>query len=178
MAPKSENEMVKRTMKRAEINDPHAIHNTGMFYREGVSGITQDYRKALELWHRAADLGFTEAYVSIGYAYDCGKGVKRDKKKAKHYELAALKGNEVARHNLGCVERDAGNIDRALKHYTIAVRSGNNDSLEAIQELYSKGYATKEDYAKALRSYQEYLSEIKSVQRDEAAAAREYYRYY
>jgi len=179
VAPKSENEMVKRTMKRAEINDPRAIHNLGNYYRNRSYGLTQDYRKALELWHRSADLGFTEAYVSIGYAYNDGEGVKRDKKKAKHYyELAALKGNEVARANLGCVERDAGNIDRALKHYMIAVRSGNNDSLEAIQELYSKGYATKEDYAKALRSYQEYLSEIKSSQRDRAAAFSEANRYY
>lgn len=34
------------------------------------------------------------------------------------------------------------------------------------------------DYKKALQSYQEYLSEIKSPQRDKAAAARENYRYY
>ena len=39
------------------------------------------------------------------------------------------------------------------------------------------GDATKEVYTKALRSYQAYLDEIKSDQRDEAAAADddEYY---
>ena len=40
------------------------------------------------------------------------------------------------------------------------------------------GHATKDDYAKALRAYQAYLAEIKSAQRDAAAAARANYRYY
>ena len=40
------------------------------------------------------------------------------------------------------------------------------------------GHATKEDYAKALRVYQAYLVEIKSAQRDEAAAYSHEYKYY
>ena len=42
----------------------------------------------------------------------------------------------------------------------------------------SNGNATKEVYTKALKAYQEYLAEIKSVQRDKAAAADESYQYY
>ncbi len=43
----------------------------------------------------------------------------------------------------------------------------------------SNGNATKEEYTKALQLYQAYLSEIKSPQRDKAAAAHdECYRYY
>ena len=48
----------------------------------------------------------------------------------------------------------------------IAVGSGHNGSLKTIQKLYAIGYATKDDYAKALWAYQAYLSEIKSDQRD------------
>ena len=40
------------------------------------------------------------------------------------------------------------------------------------------GHATNDDYAKALRSYQAYLDEIKSDQRDMAAAAYDQYKYY
>ena len=43
---------------------------------------------------------------------------------------------------------------------------------------YKYGYATKEDYTKALLTYQSYLGEIKSKQRDEAAEADDQYRYY
>jgi len=60
----------------------------------------------------------------------------------------------------------------------IAVRGGCDKSLNIIKGLYSKGDATKEDYTKALRAYQEYLDEIKSPQRDEAAATYEDCRYY
>ena len=87
-------------------------------------------------------------------------------------------GSETARHNLGNSEAEAGNTDRALKHYMIAVRDGYTKSLNYIKDFYSKGYATKEDYTRALQAYQTYLSEIKSKPRDEAAAFSEKYRYY
>ena len=102
-----------------------------------------------------------------------------DKKKARHYyELAAMGGEVDARCSLGYMEIEAGNTDRAVKHYMIAVRGGDSDSLEVIKEFYTNGQATKEDYTKALKTYQEYLGEIKSDQRDKAAAAFEDYRYY
>ena len=50
--------------------------------------------------------------------------------------------------------------------------------MEVIKNMYKDGYASKEDYMKALQSYQKYLGEIKSVQRDKAAAADEKWRYY
>ena len=105
--------------------------------------------------------------------------MQTEKKKAiYYYELAALRGNAVARQNLGNDELRAGNMNRALKHYLIAIRGGHDKSLEMIKYMYKNGDATKEDYMKALQSYQEYLGEIKSAQRDEAAAADERNRYY
>ena len=105
--------------------------------------------------------------------------MKVDEKMAMYYyELGAMGGEVAARYNLGIREEIAGNMDRALKHYMITARNGLSDSLERVKELYSDGYATKENYTKALQSYQAYLSEIKSRQRDEAAAFDEDYRYY
>ena len=102
-----------------------------------------------------------------------------DKKKANHYyKLAAIGGNIVARYNLGNNEQRAGNMNRALKHFMSAAEEGEPISLKKIQKLYTNGHATKDDYAKALRAYQAYLAEIKSTQRDAAAAARANYRYY
>jgi len=177
--PESEEEAVERLKERMEIRDPMAIFNMGCYYRVGINGFPQDYTKALELWRRAADLGCAGAYNNIGCAYDIGEGVEVDKKKAKHYlELAAMAGDVAARRNLGILEEEEkGNMSRAIKHYMLAVRGGDNDSLKQIKQLYSKGYATKEDYTKALQSYQAYIEEIKSVKRDEAAAASERWRY-
>ena len=64
-------------------------------------------------------------------------------------------------------------MNRALKHYMISAEGGDDISLKQIQKLYTNGHATKDDYAKALRAYQAYLIEIKSAQRDAAAAAHE-----
>jgi len=175
----SEKEIVKRYKKRVEAGDPLAIHDTGCWYKDGIYGYPQDYSKALELFHRAGGLGFAKSNTNIGYAYKHGNGVEVDENKAKHYyEVAAMQGEAQARHNLGLAEGRAGNMGRALKHFMIAVRDGKSDSLETIKEMYLNRLATKEDYTKALQSYQTYLSEIKSRQRDDAAAADEKFRYY
>ena len=67
-------------------------------------------------------------------------------------------------------ENNEANMARALQHYMIAVEFGEHKSLNKIRELYMDGHATKDDYAKALRSHQEYIDSIKSDQRDRAAA--------
>ena len=120
VAPKSSEEMIKRMMKRAEMNDSIAIHNLGNYYDKGRNGYPQDYSKALELWHRAGELGLAKSYNNVGYAYSNGEGVEVDVEKATHYyELAAMGGNAQARFNLGLDEARAGNFDRALKHFIL-----------------------------------------------------------
>ena len=139
----------------------------------------QNYNKALELWHRAAELGHLEAHNNIGFAYSNGDGVERNEKKANHYwELAAMGGDVESRFNLGALEFNAGNMDRAVKHFMLAVGSGYNVSLENIKQMFMNGDATKDDYTKALQAYQANLDEIKSAQRDEAAAFNDGYKYY
>jgi len=163
-----ENERVK---KRVEAGDCIAINDLGNNYRDGSRGFPQDYTKALELWHRAGKLGDAMAYHSIGNAYKYGRAVKMDVEKARHYwELAAIGGISEARFNLGCLEGNTGNNEKALKHWMIATKDGDTNSLEYVKRMYGYGDATKDDYANALRSYQAYLDEIKSDQRDEAAA--------
>ena len=81
-APTSQEEATEREKKRMEVNDPIAIFNTGNYYSRGEYGYPQDDTKALELWHRAAELGHAHTYYNIGIVYCNGKGVEVDKKKA------------------------------------------------------------------------------------------------
>ena len=175
----SDEEGIERLEKRMEVGDANAMYNLGYYYEVGVFGLARDRAKALELYHRAGGIGYTKAYNNIGSAYYNGIGVERDGKKADHYYgLAAMGGDEVARHNLGCAEARVDNWDRATKHWLIAAGDGYDDSVKHIQLLYKAGYATKDDYASALKNYQAYLDEIKSDQRDNAAAAYDRYKYY
>jgi len=177
--PKSGEEVVKRMKKRREVGDVMAIYNLACDYRDGTCGYPQDYTKALELYHRAAELGSATANSSIGSVYYYGEGVEIDLKKAFHYyEVAAIGGNVKARFNLGNHEASAGDMERALKHHMIAARGGYADSLKRIKQMYTNGHATKDDYTKALQSYQAYLGEIKSDARDAAAALSDELRYY
>ena len=172
-------EAVQQVKKRVEIGDAEAMHNLGGIFSEGMYGMRQDMNKALELFHRAGELGHTDSYNGIGVAYDLGNGVERDEDKAKHYyELAAMGGDMEARHNLGVFELHGGNYDRALKHFILASIGGMKASLSGIQEMFKNGDATKEDYTQALRAYQAYLCDIKSPQRDEAVTLSEEYKYY
>ena len=178
----SNEEAIERYEKRMELNDAQAIQNMGGHYSNGSLGLLRDHAKAFELFHRAGELGNAESHYIIAGAYRLGEGVERDEEKAKHYyELAAMGGSAKARHNLGAMEanrRKAGNKDRALKHFMIAVKDGNLRSLEIIKEIYKCGFATKDDYATTLRSYRAYIDEIKSDQRDEAVAFSDEYKYY
>ena len=177
--PSSDEEMLEREKKRAEKDDPHAICQRGYCYQEGLYGFPKDYRKALEWYRRAGELDYATAYCHIGFIYEQSDKQGVDKEKVNHYyELAAMGGDVTARYNLGLLEKEADNIGRALKHYMIAVQGGSSDSLKAIQKLYSNGHVTKDVYTKALHSYQVYLGDIKSVQRDEAAAAYEKFCYF
>ena len=178
-APASREEAFEWIKKRKGVGDAVAIYELGCCYYEGTD-LPQDRDKALELWHRAGELGHTAAYNYIGCAYEHDEVVvERDEKKAIHYyELAAIGGGVFARHNLGCGDGNDGNMDRALKHFMIAVGFGDGDSLKMIQRMYKDGHATRDDYAKALKAYQAYLGEIKSDDRDKAAAYSDNYKYY
>ena len=72
-------EIVERYEKRTKINDANAIYHLGRSYYHGEYGMPQDRVKALELWHQAGELGSVESYHNIGYAYDHGYGVRREK---------------------------------------------------------------------------------------------------
>ena len=178
-APCSDQEMIERIKKRIDAGDAEAIFSLGCCYSKGSRGLQQNHAKALELNHRAGELGCTASYNNIGDAYHYGRGVESDEKKADHYYgLSAMGGDAAARHNLGCSEYEKSNWGRAIKHYMISAGGGYNDSVKSIQLLYKAGHATKDDYTKALRAYQKYLDEIRSEQRDKAAAANERFKYY
>ena len=132
----------------------------------------QDLTKAIELWLRAGELGCAEAYHNLGNSYNFGMGVEVDKKKAKYYwELAAMNGDAYARHNLGCLDAQAGNLHRAMKHFILAGKAGDKESLEKVKQGFMTGLVTKDEYANTLRACQQRHNEIKSDDRDKAKAS-------
>jgi len=168
--PNTNKELMKRIKKRLKLNDALAFLDLGMQYRDGYMGLPQNMNKALELWNRSAELGSCNAHACLATAYYHGESVEEDKEKGiQHWMLAAIGGHEHARHNLGIMEGNKGNISQAMKHFMIAARCGYDDSLKKIGEGYKAGYFTKEEYAATLRAYQVSIDEMKSDERAKSA---------
>jgi len=173
--PSSDEEIIKRTKKLMEKGNGEGFYLLAGYYARGMMGLPQDWNKTNELLLKAGELGCTEAYCNLGNSYRNGDGVQVDKKKSQHYyELAAMGGNVSARHNLGLLEGAAGNYHRAMKHWIIAARAGEKDSLEAVKKAgFMTGLVTKDEFANTLRAYQKWQNEMKSDERDKASKIKE-----
>ena len=163
----SDEENAERIKKLMDTDNAYAFYTLGGCYDRGVMGMPQDFAKANELWLRSGELGCHAAYYNLGYSFENGDGVEVDKKKAIHFwELGAMNGNVIARHNLGCEEVGAGNHNRACKHFILAAKAGYKKSLNRVKAGFMDGIVTKEEYANTLRAYQSRQDELKSDGRD------------
>jgi len=164
-------EQIKRTTKLMSKGNAWAYYTLAGCYAREEWGLPQDLQKANELLLKAGELGSAEAYCNLGNSYQSARGVERDMKKAIYYwELAAMGGYVDARYNLGAMEQEKGNIQRAMKHFILAARAGDKEALERIKTGFMKGIVTKDEYASTLRAHHERHEETKSDTRDKAAA--------
>ncbi|EJK62967.1 hypothetical protein THAOC_16402 [Thalassiosira oceanica] len=107
-----ESQLLAMIQKRVDAGDPAAMWHLGTHYADGSYGLTTDVTRTVELYERAAKIGFRDAHCSLGCLYHVGTDVEKDTARAiRHYEAAAVKGVVTARHNLGYVEYEAGNYD-------------------------------------------------------------------
>ena len=164
--PKTQEEGVQNLMKRVKVNDPAAIRLMGKKRDD-----EQCYEKAFEYWKKAAELGDMMAHYNLSIMYHKGEGVEKDMKRAIHHlEVAAIGGHAIARFNLGCIESENGKMNRAIKHWIIAAKLGEDDAFEAVKDCFEEGVASKEDFEAALRGHQAAVDATKSKQREEAYA--------
>ena len=167
--PKNDADMLAMIQARVEKNDPEATSFLGEYYCYGLYGLQSDMHKATKLWEEASELGSTTALDNLGDSYFTGRGVQNNwAKAAEYYAKAAMQGSVLARNNLGVIEGNRWNHDRAVRHYLISAKMGLNDSVEGIKDMFMRGLATKEQYARALQGYQDAVEEMKSPERDEA----------
>ena len=166
--PRKNEDILRQFEKRMELNDAYAFYKLGCGYKFELWG-AQDNERAFQLFERAVELGCTIAHHSIAYAYKNGQGVEEDfLKSIAHSEFAAVGGHEGARLNLGMVDKHIGRMDRAIKHFVVAARSGFDVALKEVGEGYKAGHITKDEYASTLRAYKDAADEMKSEQRTRA----------
>ena len=156
---KTGDEMVDEVMNRVEANDPASICLLANSYHHGLHGIQQDLTTAMELYARAADLGFSKAHCQLANIYHKGG----DTKKAK---IHAMAGHEVARYNIGVMENNSGNIERAIKHWTIAASAGHYFAMHDLITFFKKGLVSRDTIDSILTAYNKSCVEMRSEARD------------
>lgn len=131
--------------------------------------------KAFEYYSKAAELGGVEAHFKLACFYQLGRGVEEDKEKEIfHLEEAAIAGHPFARYILGWNEHDNGNIDRAVKQWTISATQGEDKSIKALMEAFKEGIVEKDVLASVLRAHQVAVDATKSPQREAAEESRRF----
>lgn len=168
--PETDKERLALLQKRVDAKDADAIAVLGNKYFNGSLGLPQDYGRSFVLFQEAAALGSVNAQNSLGFSYVNGYGVRASLSMAVRYWVEAAKGGHyLSRYNLGILERDNGNFDLALAHFSIGAEMGYEDSLTAILGMCVNGFVAKSDYAKALKGYQEAKAEMATESRKAAA---------
>ena len=66
----------------ATLGDDLAKSNLADIYRKGINGVEKDQKRAFELY---LSCHLPYAYYRVGEAYELGRGVEKDLKKAKQY---------------------------------------------------------------------------------------------
>ena len=103
----------------------------------------KQYWEAVEIFKKAADLGYSDAQRRYAYALEKGKGADKDLEQAKiWYEKAALQGDVKAQFILGNIYRLDSDYEPALKWTKKAANSGHVGAQNNVGYMYKKGMAT------------------------------------
>jgi TPR repeat protein len=130
-----------------------------------------DLRKAFELFMRSAELGDTGSQVDVGYFFDNGLFVKRDRKRALlWYRKAYLQGDAGAANNIATVYRELGQTKKMLWWFRRAAAMGDIDVLLQLGNRYERGDGVPKDLEKSKVFYRRVLKSTYATKDDKAHA--------
>ena len=180
---KSKNLLEEYEDKLIKINNPFIFYKYGKYYYS--SDKTNEIKKSMKYFQKAADLGSAKAQIFYGIALYSGENVKMDKELSiKYFEKAAKQGNAEGKCNLGIALynknekklglrylKEAANKDhplaqlyygKSLEDKTLRHKYIENayyaDCKEAPYYLakdYKNGYGVKENIEKAIEILQQ-----------------------
>lgn len=147
----------------ASRGNPAAKNYRGILYRDHASKIlnplefalTNYNAEAVKLFREAAEQGFPDAQVNLGWMYANGRGVAKDNVEAlKWYRMAAAHNNAIAQYNLGVMYEKGLGVSQdeaeAVKWYRTAAENGGRSGQRALGLRYATGQGVTRDNAAAL----------------------------
>jgi TPR repeat protein len=126
------------------------LYNRSLEYLEG-KGVSKDPEKAFSLNAKAAEHGYHDAVLAMGWFYLNGIGVAEDRDLSWNwYRKSARQGDPRAMFSLGDICYIEKNYSGAHTWFTRAARAGHKKSLYWLGKLYWKGYGIDQDRKQAL----------------------------
>lgn len=149
-----------------------ALWRLGTIYLSGDLGLGKNIPRALELLHRAAEVGSRHAHDKLGQVYyNPNYGIKQDIPRAlRHWTDAAEQGHPNSRYYLGIHDGNKKRWGRALAHFMIASKMGDKHSLKMIKNMCKQNFCSRMEYAEALRGFQLADDEMHNKQREDGQA--------
>ena len=141
-------------LKKAEntgVNEQKELFNVcmGHCYYMG-NGTERNYKKALQYYQVAADMGNARAQNQVAGIYYLGKGIKENKALgAFWYEKAAIQGFSISQYVLGALYRDGDGVDqdyaRALYWFQKAADQGHVEAMNAYGNMLFNGQGVEKN---------------------------------
>jgi TPR repeat protein len=124
--------------KQGHADSKEALFNLFMFLLE--RGDPGDEVEAFHCLRKAAELGFIEAQIALGYRYANGHGLPQDDDEAARWNrMAAEQGSAEAQYELGCAYENGWGVElntaEAIRWYGMAAKLGDRESAKALKRL-------------------------------------------
>ncbi|MCH5158909.1 MAG: sel1 repeat family protein [Clostridiales bacterium] len=151
---KSASELLKKLKKKAKT--PEGCYEYGNAL---ISYRPEKYGLGMKMIKKAAKGDYPAALFNLGYCYEKGSGVKKDRKKAhKLYNRAALLGDEDAALRLGIVNIQSKDKADGVAVFRERAEKGDLCAKYNLGVCYERGDGVKADYKKAVSLYYECVS--------------------
>ena len=130
-----------------------------LFVEANIAWDCGNLRAAFILFMQAAKLGDASSQLDLGYFFDNGLFVNKDKKQAlKWYRKAYLLGDAGAANNIATIYRDLGEINKMLWWFRRAAAMGDPDVILELAKRYESGSGVSKSVKKAKQWYLRVLS--------------------
>jgi len=107
---------------------------------------------AFRLYSELASRGTSTGMLNLGYFYDCGIGVRKNRAMAlKWYRRAYRRGSSAAASNIATIYRDDGRHRLEAQWYARAVRLKDGDAAVELAKLVLAGKGVRESRSHASR---------------------------
>lgn len=147
-------EYLTEIKKRADNNDPLAMHSLGYVYYNGIKGIKKDPQKAFEYYKKAADLGLAKSQGQIGVFYEEGLVVEKDLDEAiRWYKKSSAQGNAISQLNLGRIDYRAKRYEQAFEWFQKSAKNGQPKAQGLLADMYADGEGVPINEEEAFKWY-------------------------